>query len=203
VASWISVVSVVIAGDDPLARAGLAAMIGGELAVLAERSASESTGPEASAIVLDLGADPRVTLDRARWISAGPPVVAIVGAESFAREALQRGVRGILLRGSRRERLVSAVIAVSEGLVVIDPEIAAHLFEGRGSIDRIDEALTAREIEVLELVAQGLSNKQIADRLGISDHTVKFHLNAIVGKLGAQGRTDAVVRAAKLGMILI
>jgi DNA-binding NarL/FixJ family response regulator len=64
------------------------------------------------------------------------------------------------------------------------------------------EHLTPREQEVLQLLAQGLSNKLIAGRLGISDHTVKFHLNAILGKLGAQSRTEAIAQAARLGLVL-
>ena len=65
------------------------------------------------------------------------------------------------------------------------------------------EPLTPREVEVLQLLSQGLSNKLIGARLGISEHTAKFHVNAISGKLGAQGRTDAVVRAARLGLLLL
>ncbi len=67
----------------------------------------------------------------------------------------------------------------------------------------IIEPLTPRELDVLELVGEGHSNKAIAGRLGISEHTVKFHVNAILGKLGAGSRTDAVVRATRLGLILL
>jgi DNA-binding NarL/FixJ family response regulator len=67
----------------------------------------------------------------------------------------------------------------------------------------LTEPLTPREIEVLELVAEGLSNKSIADRLGISDQTVKFHLASISGKLGASNRTDAVRRAVRAGLITL
>jgi DNA-binding NarL/FixJ family response regulator len=63
------------------------------------------------------------------------------------------------------------------------------------------EELTPRETEVLQLLADGLTNKAIAQRLGISDHTVKFHVNAVLGKLGAQSRTEAVVRATRLGLL--
>ena len=75
------------------------------------------------------------------------------------------------------------------------------------SVDEDDqslvEPLTPRELEVLELVAQGLSNKGIAERLGISDQTVKFHVAAIAGKLGALNRTDAVTRAVRIGLITL
>jgi DNA-binding NarL/FixJ family response regulator len=65
------------------------------------------------------------------------------------------------------------------------------------------EALTPRELEVLQLLAEGLPNKTIARQLSISEHTVKFHLNAIMSKLGAQSRTEAVVRATRLGLIIL
>src|SRR4051812_32200512 len=69
--------------------------------------------------------------------------------------------------------------------------------------DALQEPLTARELEVLELLAEGLPNKSIAERLGISDQTVKFHVAAIIGKLGARNRTDAVRRALRRGLVTI
>ena len=69
--------------------------------------------------------------------------------------------------------------------------------------DPLVERLTARELAVLRLVAEGLPNKTIALRLGISEHTVKFHVNAILGKLGVASRTEAVVRATRLGLIFL
>jgi DNA-binding NarL/FixJ family response regulator len=74
--------------------------------------------------------------------------------------------------------------------------------EGRVPPQTFD-ALTAREMEVLQYVAQGLANKVIARRLNITESTVKFHVNAILGKLGAQSRTDAVVRATRLGLVML
>jgi two-component system, NarL family, nitrate/nitrite response regulator NarL len=65
------------------------------------------------------------------------------------------------------------------------------------------DPLTPRELEVLRLLSEGLSNKLIAARLGVSEHTAKFHLNAILGKLGAQSRTEAIVQAARLGLVAL
>jgi DNA-binding CsgD family transcriptional regulator len=65
------------------------------------------------------------------------------------------------------------------------------------------EALTPRELDVLQLLSQGLANKLIARRLGISEHTVKFHVNAILGKLGAQSRSEAIVQALRLGLVAL
>ena len=94
------------------------------------------------------------------------------------------------------------------GIVVTEmntPISAADLAEMRTSVPAApatSEHLTPREQEVLQLLAQGLSNKLIAARLGISDHTVKFHVNAILGKLGAQSRTEAIAQAARMGLVL-
>jgi DNA-binding NarL/FixJ family response regulator len=65
------------------------------------------------------------------------------------------------------------------------------------------EPLTSRELEVLQLLVEGVSNKGIAERLGISEHTAKFHVNSILGELGAQNRTEAVTRAARTGLIIL
>jgi len=87
---------------------------------------------------------------------------------------------------------------------VVDPGLARALPMLRARKGAVhSEALTPREAEVLQLVAAGLPNKLIAERLGISEHTVRFHLNAIFGKLDAHSRTEAVTRAARLGVIAL
>jgi DNA-binding NarL/FixJ family response regulator len=93
---------------------------------------------------------------------------------------------------------------VQQGLVVLAPEFAtAQLTLPPAASLPPGEALTPRELDVLQLLAEGLPNKTIADRLTISEHTVKFHVNALMGKLGAQSRTEAVVRAIRLGWLTI
>jgi DNA-binding NarL/FixJ family response regulator len=86
--------------------------------------------------------------------------------------------------------------------VVLDQAAAEPFFRREAPSTPVDP-LTPRELEVLNLLAEGFSNKLIADRLRISEHTVKFHVNAILGKLGAETRTEAVVAAARLGLILL
>ena len=87
---------------------------------------------------------------------------------------------------------------------MIDPAFPASVLPTRSELSSSPtEELTPREMEVLQLVAEGLPNKQIATRLGISDHTVKFHVDAILGKLGAHSRTEAVTRAARLGLLVL
>jgi DNA-binding NarL/FixJ family response regulator len=119
-------------------------------------------------------------------------------------EAVAAGAKGALPRHPDPAPLTAAVSAVSVGLVVIDPVFPTTVQPVRsGPPDLPAEEMTPREIEVLQLLAEGLSNKQIAQQLGISEHTVKFHVDAILGKLGAHSRTEAVTRAARLGLIVL
>jgi DNA-binding NarL/FixJ family response regulator len=109
-----------------------------------------------------------------------------------------------LLREASATRLQASLQAVSSGLVVCDEALGAALMPTRhADFMPLMDALTPREFEVLRLVAEGLPNKIIAARLHISEHTVKFHVNALMGKLGAQSRTEAVVRATRLGLLLL
>jgi DNA-binding NarL/FixJ family response regulator len=101
--------------------------------------------------------------------------------------------------------LLAALIAAGQELVTLDPRLAETLLRStpQSPPDHLIEALTPRELEVLQLLAEGLPNKAIARQLNISDHTVKFHVNAIMSKLNAQSRTEAVVQATRLGLILL
>ena len=210
---------VLIVADDPLARAGLAAMLAdqpgcavvGQVAESAELLASlDVYRPEV--VVWDLGWDAasaasslEETMERLSELGdAGASVVALIPDAAYAVEAQTAGARGLLLRDSSAEHLVAALVAADQGLVVLDPILANSALGTRDpSSPSLVEELTPRELEVLELLAEGLPNKAIALRLGISDHTVKFHVNAVLGKLGAQSRTEAVVRATRLGLILL
>jgi DNA-binding NarL/FixJ family response regulator len=97
----------------------------------------------------------------------------------------------------------AALHAVAEAEVVIDDAFADSLLRNpRAEVEMI-EPLTAREREVLRLLASGQTNKEIGQRLGVTDHTIKFHVNGILGKLGAQTRTEAVVEAARRGIIAV
>lgn len=113
---------------------------------------------------------------------------------------------GALFTDASEDELAAAVRAVGEGLWVGAPSLMRGLIRlnGRRELsdeDSLIEALTAREQEVLQLMAQGLANKQIALSLGISDHTVKFHLSSLYSKLGSSSRTEAVKRGIELGLI--
>lgn len=138
-------------------------------------------------------------------------------------EALRSGLRAVLPRELEASELTAAVEAAAAGLVVIDPRyldslLAASFANHRNPAEggpapsaesshlesrAPAEPLTAREIEVLGMLAEGLGNKEIAARLGISDHTVKFHVASIMGKLNAASRTEAVTIGIRGGLILL
>jgi DNA-binding NarL/FixJ family response regulator len=113
---------------------------------------------------------------------------------------------GVLSTDATEDELVTAVRAVGEGLWVGAPSLVGDLIRLSGrressSEDSLVEPLTARELEVIQLMAQGLANKQIALALSISEHTVKFHLSSLYAKLGISSRTEAVKRGIELGLI--
>jgi DNA-binding NarL/FixJ family response regulator len=223
-------VRVLLLGDDPLARSALAALLAAEpgLLVAAQGGAGEDgvgglDTHGADAALWDLGLDAREGLASLRALAgAHLPVLALLGDDKSAAEALAAGARGVLLRETEGRRLGAALRALARGLFVLDDALAPQLLAagrplvfaaavtaaagaggaGTGHAPPA-EALTPRELEVLQLLAQGLPNKLIAQRLGISDHTAKFHVNAIIAKLGVQSRTEAVVRAARLGLVML
>jgi two-component system, NarL family, response regulator YdfI len=120
--------------------------------------------------------------------------------------AISAGIRGILPAGMESGQLSSALEAVGHGLVVLHPSEVAAVRSTRvstGGFAEAVEALTARERDVLQMLSQGLANKEIAVRLRISEHTAKFHVASILGKLGASTRTEAVSIALRRGLILL
>ena len=122
-------------------------------------------------------------------------------------EALRAGVRAVLPDDIAAEQLVPALLAVTAGLTVVHPSEVAALLPATRSAARalaeLAEPLTPRESEVLQMLAGGLANKEIATRLSISDHTVKFHVASILGKLGAGSRTEAVSLGIRRGLVLL
>jgi len=202
---------VVLVSDDPLARSGLATLISGEegFAIVAQISVDEASRGTAAAlapgvVVFDLGPDPVSNLDALRDVTRSEaPTLAILWGEDAQAEAIAAGARGVLHRDADGERLGAALRALAQGLVVLDPAMMEVLLPALDAPAPLLEPLTPREREVLGLLSQGLSNKLIAEQLGISDHTAKFHINGILGKLGVRSRTEAIVQAAKLGLIVL
>jgi DNA-binding NarL/FixJ family response regulator len=182
-----------VLAEDPLVQSGLVSLLGSEpdFSIVAERDAELS--------VLDVG--PRSAVHE-RGALERMPTLALVRDEESALDALRAGALGVLLRHADAERLVTALRTVASGLGVLDPALLLRLLSARAAQpDAL--TLTPREAEVLSLLAEGLSNKLIAERLKISDHTAKFHVNAIFGKLGAETRTEAVVKAARRGWLML
>lgn len=213
---------VLIVAGDPLARAGLAAFLQdrADLAVIGQVDGVELPASldvyRPDVLLWDLGWD---TSAGARvetkgmlaqivdLVEIGPPIAALLSDQTAATDAWTAGARGLLPRDVSADRLAAALAALSLGLAVIDPlfSIALSPTPSHPAPETAEpiEALTPREVEVLHLMAEGLPNKAIAQELGISEHTVKFHANALMAKLGAQSRTDAVVRATRLGWIIL
>lgn len=130
---------------------------------------------------------------------ASAPVVLLT--DDAARDALRAGARAALPSSATPAQIVAAIYAAASGLAAIPAVEMGALIPA--SEDAPAESLTPRELEVLEMLAEGLSNKLIAYRLGISAHTAKFHVNAILAKLGAGTRTEAVMRGIRLGLIQV
>jgi DNA-binding NarL/FixJ family response regulator len=156
-------------------------------------------------LLLDLGAEPAQALEQIAERVALPATVLLAPIDHPERNLLRLGVRAVLTDSLPAVRLVAAVKAAAAGLIVLDERAAAIGSLGdepRREPESID-ALTARETEVLQLLAEGLPNKEIARILAISEHTVKFHLSAVFGKLGAASRTEAVAIAIRRGLVMI
>jgi DNA-binding NarL/FixJ family response regulator len=144
------------------------------------------------------------------WAEEGGAVVLLSDAPpvEWSRDLLRAGVRAILPGGASDAEIVAAAEAAAAGLVAIHPGDVDRLLAARATAPGVAppaliEPLTPREIEVLQQLAEGIGNKEIATRMGISDHTVKFHIASILGKLGATSRTEAVTLGIRHGLILI
>jgi two-component system nitrate/nitrite response regulator NarL len=195
-----------IVAESALVRSGLSAILGTSPSI---RVAYEATPSEARSLPTE-GVDlvvcdvPDGTSAQAALECAPPgvPLLALIGPPERARELMRAGARGVISRDASSERLSAASIAVASGLCTLDERTLAELVSPK-PVDAPASSLTRREHEVLELLAEGLSNKLIAVRLDISEHTAKFHVNSILDKMEADTRTDAVVRAARSGVLTL
>jgi two-component system, NarL family, nitrate/nitrite response regulator NarL len=203
-------IRVVLIAEDPLARGALSRALveqGGDIVVLlsgtlAEVESSRQDSPP-DVVLWDVGLHP-ADGGRPDAPELGAPVLALVPDEPSGEGALSAGARGLLFRDVAPAPLLAALRAVARGLSVFDPALSSVRTAPRASSPSSgQETLTPREREVLALLAEGLSNKAIADRLSISEHTAKFHVNAVLAKLGVQRRTEAVVRAARMGLVTL
>jgi two-component system nitrate/nitrite response regulator NarL len=199
-------VRVLVLADDPLARSGLAVLLDGlpgcEVVGQVGVDAFDDLDLYAPDVVVwDLGWQPTFD-DLPAAAEDLPPIIALIppGEAAFWPGA----ARGLLPRDVGASTLGAAIAAAAAGLIVTHPDLASSLIPaGPPDLTPPAEDLTPRELDVLALLAEGLSNRAIAQRLAISEHTVKFHVNGILTKLDARSRTEAVVRATRLGLILL
>jgi DNA-binding NarL/FixJ family response regulator len=209
------VIDVLVVAAYPMVRAGLRALLeeAADCAVVGQAASFAEAAELAARLaphvaLVDVGPARGRELDELVALAEEQPglglvVLADAGAERYL-PPLGRGRVGYLAREAAPEAIVQAVRAVAAGLVVLDPQAAPSLTATpRLAVDAPTEPLTTRELEVLALMAQGLPNKTIAQRLIISEHTVKFHVGAILAKLGAASRTEAVTLAARQGLLML
>ncbi len=208
-------IRIVVADDHPVVRDGLVAILStqADFQVVGEAA----SGAEAIEQVLSLTPDV-LLLDlempemdgvavlkqlRASEVLTRAVVFTAFDTDERILDAVQAGAQGYLLKGAPREELFSAVRVVWSGGSLLQPIVASKLLRqvSQETPDAVIETLTARELEVLKLLAQGQQNKEIAAELVISERTVKFHVSSILGKLGAGNRTEAVRIAAQQGLI--
>jgi two-component system, NarL family, response regulator YdfI len=203
------VIRVAIAAASPVVRAGLETLVasspGMELAgSFRDWREMETLRPD---VVLAAG-----SFDSLEALDGEGPLVVLLDSErqpGFTLERFHSGVRAVLPPEASPAAILAAVEAVAGGLAAIDPrELDALLVSGAGAASpslTVGEngALTPRELEVLRMMAEGAANKTIAWKLGISEHTVKFHVASILGKLNAGTRTEAVTIGIRKGLVLI
>lgn len=211
---------VLVAADSVIVRAGLEALVTSSPAIAVVGSSSSVAGLAEQVEALQ----PDVVL--LEWVApddepvaekllalgdiSGRDWVIVVLADdpqgTWTAEALRSGIRAVLPRLATAEEIVAAVEAAAAGLVALHPDVLDSLLPPlttRTLPASPNQALTPREIEVLGMLAEGLGNKTIARRLGISEHTVKFHVSSIFQKLSASSRTEAVTLGARLGLIML
>ena len=197
---------VLVLAPSPVARAGLESLLRGTGAVEVIGSVAnwvEYSGENPDVILADWEHGDELSLEITDGV---PEAVWVVMADdpglSGVAEALRSGVRAVLPRHSGASQIVAAIEAAAAGFVVLQPGDLDGLLVNPQPAS-LAEPLTPREVEVLGMLAEGQSNKSIAHRLGISEHTVKFHVTSIMGKLHAGSRTEAVTQGIRQGLIML
>ncbi|MCA9970327.1 MAG: response regulator transcription factor [Anaerolineales bacterium] len=208
-------IRILLVDDHPVVRDGLVAILGtqpdfevvgqagdGETAV----ALAAETRPDVVLLDLEMpGMDGVAALRRLRQVDGELRAIVFTAFDADERilTAVQAGAQGYLLKGAPRQELFNAIRVVHEGGSLLQPVVAAKLLRqvSREEQPAAHEPLTPREQDVLRLLAQGLQNKEIALELVISERTVKFHVSAILSKLDAGNRTEAVTIAAQRGLV--
>jgi DNA-binding NarL/FixJ family response regulator len=213
--SSVGPIRVLIADDHPVVRRGMSALLASldGVRVVAEAATGEEAIREAQlsrpdVIVMDIQMPAMDGVEATRRLTALLPDVAVLVVTMFEDDetvvsAMRAGARGYLLKGAHQEEILTTIRAVAAGQYVMAPGVAARLL-GRLSPASAPAApfpeLTVREREVLDRVARGSSNAQVASELSLAAKTVANHLSAIFLKLGVSGRTEAVILAREQGL---
>lgn len=218
-----SAISVAIAAANAIVRVGLESIVRARptLEIVGVASGEEALVDrvqelQPDAVLLDAGAIDELS-EETVWeklfaVSGENALAIVLLADNFDRDrvadALAGGVRGMLPRSATSEEIVSAIEAAAAGLIVLHPDVLDALLPIEPAISRTLPAaplqvLSPREIEVLRMLAEGYGNKNIAKKLNISEHTVKFHVSSIFQKLNASTRTEAVTVGARMGLIML
>ena len=211
-------IRVLVKASSPLAKAGLESLLRAhpefELAGEAPRRAEGKESALESPLDVLVAEAETLADNSAReaieWAAVGGPGVLLLrnpASEAIA-EALRAGIKAVIPSNLPGPEIVEAIEAAAAGLVVLDGPSMEMLLRVPSNVsirgaEGLIEPLTPREIEVLQLLAAGLGNKEIASRLGVSDHTVKFHVASVMGKLGAASRTEAVTLGIRHGLVMI
>jgi DNA-binding NarL/FixJ family response regulator len=212
-------VRILIADDHPVVRDGLAAMLATQpdfevvaMAANGQEAVRLAAERNPDVVLLDLEMpelDGVEALSRMRAASPGVRALVFTAFDTDERilGAVRAGAQGYLLKGAPREELFKAVRVVSQGGSLLQPVVASKLLQRMAAPAATGPArpaaLTAREVQVLRLLAHGRANKEIAAELVISERTVKFHVSSILGKLGAGNRTEAVRLAVQRGLVAL
>ena len=206
-------IRVVIVDDHPIVRAGLVALV--DAAEDIEVVGTASTGLEAVRVTASLAPDvvlmdlrmPELDGDEAtaRIVAANPATRVVIlttyESDDAILSAIEAGASGYLLKAAPEAELIAGVRAVAAGEVALAPGVAALLVKRAAAPPAAAPVLSARELEVLRLVAQGLSNRAIGEKMFLGEATVKTHLLHAFAKLEVRDRTRAVTRAMELGLL--
>ena len=209
-------IRILIVDDHPVVRDGLTAMIStrNDLTVVGEAKSGQQAIELAEAhqpdvVFLDLEMpqmDGVEVIEQLKIVSPEAQVIIFTAFDTDERilSALQAGAQGYLLKGAPRDELFNAIKVVYNGGSLLQPVVASKLLQRvntEAEPNQPQEALTPREQDVLNELAKGLQNKEIAAKLFITERTVKFHVSSILSKLNAGNRTEAVTIAAQSGII--